>query len=404
MRNKLLHIDQSGFRKKHSCHTALIQLTDDLLNNVNENKFTGLIFIDFQKAFDVIKHSVLLRKLEILKLPPDFVSLISSFLTNRNQCVIVNNQMSKLIPVTYGVPQGSVLGPLLFSVYVNDLPCFLNDKCEMFADDTTLHSCDSDPSTLNKKLQDNLEKVIDWTELNHMALNSQKTKCMYVSARQKRQKMQSYFKPLYISQTAIEEVNSHKILGVILDRDISWHEHTSCLVKRLSAKLFQLSKVKHFLDLHSRKLFFFAHILPIIDYASTLWDNCSDSHLKLVNCMYKRALKLILLKSNSLTPNDFSQLNILTLTNRLFFNKAVCMHKVNNGNAPEKISSRFIVNHYRHNHLYSLPRPRNNLFKTSFLYSGGDLWNKLPTDLKNISNIDTFKTRLKAYLMKKQTE
>ena len=403
VKNKLLHDDQSGFRKNHSCHTTLIQLTDDLLSNVNENKFSGLIFIDFQKAFDVIKHSILLQKLKILKLPSNFVSLISSFLTDRNQCVVINSQMSKLIPTKYGVPQGSVLGPLLFSIYVNDLPCFLNDKCEMFADDTTLHSCDSDPNILNKKLQDNLEKVIDWTELNHMALNPHKTKCMYVSARQKRQKMQSCFKPLYIGDNPVVEVNSHRMLGVIMDRDLSWYEHTSSLVKRMSIKLFQLSKIKHFLDVHSRKLFFFAHIVPIIDYASTLWDNCSDNNLKLINRMYKRALKLILLKPSSPTPQDFKQLNILTLHNRLLFNKAVCMHKVSNCNAPVKISTKFVINKYRHNHLYSLPRPRNNLFKTSFLYSGGNLWNGLPRQFKHITNVNTFKRKFKAHLLKIQT-
>ena len=280
----------------------------------------------------------------------------------------------------------------------------MNDKCEMFADDTTLHSCDSDPNILNKKLQDNLGKVIDWTELNHMTLNSQKTKCMYVSARQKRQKMESYFKPLYIDQNPVVEVHSHRILGVVIDRDLSWYEHTSSLVKRLSIKLFQLSKIKKFLDIHSRKLFFSAHIIPIIDYASTLWDNCSDNNFKLINRMYKRALKLILLKSSSLSPQDFKQLNLLTLRNRLLFNKAVCMHKVSYGNAPVKISNKFVINQYRHNHLFSLPRPRNNLVKNSFLYSGGNLWNNLPKEFKNMTNVDTFKRNFKAYLMKNQIE
>ena len=379
-----------------------MQLNDDLLNNINENKFSGLIFIDFQKAFDVIKHSVLLQKLQILKLPPGFISLISSFLFDRTQCVVINNQISKFIPTKYGVPQGSVLGPLLFSIYVNDLPCFLNDKCEMFADDTTLHSSDTDPNILSSKLQKNLESVIEWTELNHMSLNSKKTKCMYVSARQKRQKMKSHFKPLYIGQNPVEEVNSHRILGVIIDRDLSWYEHTSNLVKKLSIKLFQLSQIKHFLDVHSRKLFFFAHIVPIVDYASTLWGNCSENNFKLINRMYKRALKLILLKSSSISPQELKKLNILTLQNRLLFNEAVLMHKVNYGNAPVKICNRFVVNHHRHKHLFSLPRPRNNLFKKSFLYSGGNLWNNLPTEFKLTSNLNTFKRKFKAHLINKQ--
>ena len=216
--------------------------------------------------------------------------------------------------------------------------------------------------------------------------------------------MESCFKHLYIGQDPVAEVNSHRMLGVEIDRDLSWYEHTSCLAKKMSIKLFQLSKIKHFLDIHSRKLFFFAHIVPIIDYASTLWDSCSDNNFKLINRMYKRALKLILLKSSSLTPHDYQQLNILTLRNRLLFNKAVCMHKVSYCNAPVKMSSNFVINQYRHNHLYSLPRPRSNLFKTSFLYSGGNLWNGLPCELKHISNIDTFKRKFKAHLLKKQKD
>ena len=205
----------------------------------------------------------------------------------------------------------------------------------------------------------------------------------------------------YIGQNSVEEVNSHRLLGVTIDRDLSWYEHTSNMAKRLSIKLFQLSQIKHFLDAHSRKLFFFAHIVPIIDYASTLWDNCSDNNFKQINRMYKRALKIILLKPSSLTPEDLKKLNILTLKNRLLFNKAIFMHKVNYGNAPVKISNKFVVNHYRHKHLFSLPRPRNNLFKNSFLYSGGTLWNNLPTKFKLITNLDTFKRKFKVHLFKK---
>ena len=400
--NDLLHVDQSGFRKNHSCHTALIQLTDCLLNSINENKFSGLLSIDFQKAFDVIKHPVLIQKLEIMKLPPTFIGLMSSFLTDRKQLVIIDSQMSEFQPVNFGVPQGSVLGPLLFSIYVNDLPFFVEDNCEMFADDTSICSSDSDPNTLTDKLQTNLEKVINWTELNHMSLNSEKTKCMYVSARQKRQKMDTKFKPLQIGTNVVEEVNSVKTLGVIIDRDLSWKEHTSFLVKRISTKLFQLSRIKHFLDLHSRKLFFFGHILPIVDYASTVWDSCSENNFNTIHRMYKRALKLVLLKSSSLTSEDYKKLNVLSLRNRLFFNKAIHMHNVTYGNAPKKISRKFVINHHRHTHLISLPKPRSNLFKASFMYSGGSLWNNLSKEFTSIRNKNTFKKKLKAHLIGKQ--
>ena len=402
--NGLINESQSGFRKNYSCHTALIQLTDNILHSINENKFIGLLFVDFEKAFDVINHSLLLRKLQLYKLSPELIHLILSFLSDRKQLVMVNENSSDLMPVRHGVPQGSVLGPILFSIYVNDLPCFVKCKCEMFADDTSLCSSNSDSCRLTSDLQVNIDRLIDWTQLNHMSLNAHKTKCMYVSARQKRQKMKTNFEPLYIDNRIVEEVNSHKILGVIIDKDLTWTDHVMSLGKRLSTKLLQLSKIKNFLDNHSRKLFFCGHVLPLIDYASTLWDSCSETNLKFLHRLYKRALKLVLLKSSSLTVSDYKQLNILTFRNRLFFNKAVCMQKVINGNAPPKITQAFKINHYRHNHSLTFPRPRNNLYKSSFLYSGGNLWNNLPVKYKSIPNRNLFKKLLKNSLLSNCTE
>lgn len=398
IKNNLLHDNQSGFRENHSCHTALIQLTDTILHNINENRYTGVLFIDFEKAFDVINHSLLMRKLELYKTSLQFQNIISSFLCDRKQCVIVNNERSNIEPIIFGVPQGSVLGPLLFSIYVNDLPLYIKCQSEMFADDTSLLSDDSDANCLTTKLQDNIEKLIKWTHFNHMSLNAVKTKCMYICARQKRQKMKSAFKPLFIKGKLIEEVDSHKMLGVIIDKNLTWTEHISDLGKRLSKKIFQLSKIKHFLDEKSRKLFFSAHILSLIDYASTLWDTCSESNLKVINRLYKRGVKLIMSKSGSLNNANYKEINILPFHKRLMFNKLVCMHNVIYGHAPKKIRNSFNINTLRHRHLLSFPRPRNDLYKSTFLYSGGTLWNNLPTHIKDITTKTQFKKRLTQYL------
>ena len=247
------------------------------------------------------------------RLPPMFLRLMSPFLSNRKQLVSINNSSSNFQPIKYGVPQGSVLGPRLFLLYINDLPCFVQCLCDMFADDTSLQSHDSHTSKLSTKLQRGIDRLVTWSELNHMALNAQKSKCMYVSARQKRQKLSASFQPLFIGKQTIEEVHSHKDLGVIIDRNLSWSNHISFLRKRLAVKISQLAKVKHFLDLHSRSLFFYAHISTLIDYASTLWDSASDSNLRFIFRLHNRALKLVLLKSNSLTITDYSRLKTLLL-------------------------------------------------------------------------------------------
>ena len=128
--------------------------------------------MDFAKALDVIDHSLLLRRPELYRLPPMFLKLISSLFWNRKQLVSINNSSSKFRPVKYGVPQGSVLGPLLFLLYISDLNCFVQCLCEKFADDTSLRSHDSDTAKLSTSLQHGIGRVVTWSELNYMALNA----------------------------------------------------------------------------------------------------------------------------------------------------------------------------------------------------------------------------------------
>lgn len=138
----LFHPNQSGFRANHSCHTALTNLIDQWLININNDKITGAVFVDFAKAFDVINHSLLLKKFKIYGLSHDTLKFMSSFLSER-KIVSDSGNESALLANNYGVPQGSVLGPILFSIYKNDLPLSVNTPCELFADDTTVHTSHS---------------------------------------------------------------------------------------------------------------------------------------------------------------------------------------------------------------------------------------------------------------------
>ena len=359
------------------------------------------MFADFAKAFDLIDHNLLLRKSALYKLSPKTLTFICSFLSDRKQSVCIENRYSRQISLKYGVPQGSILGPLLFSLYINDLPLFIKTLIALFADDTTTYSSSNNLKTLTSNLQDILDKLLNWTDLNHMVLSSEKTKYMLITTRQKRQNISSNPPSVYIKDKKLEEVDKHKVLGLIIDNNLSWSCHLSTLSKNISQKVFQLSRIKHFLDIDSRKIFFEAHIKSLIDFSSTIWDGASDNSMKFLHRVYKRAIKTILLKSTSLSANDYHKLDLLPLKQLLYFNKTVLMHKIVFENAPSYLINLFSTNEYRHEQKLVFPRPRIDLFKNSLQYSGGTQWNNLPKHLKQITSPTGFKTNLKKYLMDK---
>ena len=228
----LLHPSQSGFRKKHSCQTALTSVVEQWLSNINNDEFNGVIFVDFKKAFDVIDHNLLLRKLALYGMSDCVMDLFSSYLSNRQQCVSVDAHAFSLSTLMYGIPQGSVLGPILFSLYINDLPLCMKALCELFADDTSLHDHHTDLNTLHASLQNSLDNLIDWTEMNHMALHPDKTKFMLITTWQKRRNIVSFFHPLTVQGITIEEVQKQRVLGVIIDNNLSWTPHVNSLCKK----------------------------------------------------------------------------------------------------------------------------------------------------------------------------
>ena len=158
--------------------------------------------------------------------------------------------------------------------------------------------------------------------MNHMALHPDKTKFMLVTTRQN---LLPNLPPLTIKSDIIQEVQNHRVLGITIDNNLSWTPHMNALCKKISTKVFQLLKLKHFVNFRVRKLFFTSHIQSLIDYGSTLWDSASQNTLKPLHSLHRRAVKLILLKQSSLEKDDYNKLNVLPLHTRLKYNKGIFM-------------------------------------------------------------------------------
>ena len=399
--NKLLHKYQSGFRPKHSCQTALVNLIDNWLSAINRSEFIGTVYLDFKKAFDLVNHKTLLIKLKQYFPQSKITEFIESYLTNRSQFVILNGNKSNRKEIQSGVPQGSVLGPLFFLVYINDLPLHLNKQTEntLFADDSSLYTSNKHIASINNTLQDSLNKTSEWCNRNSMVIHPDKTKSMIIAPRQKQQ----LHKPtlnLTIGSSNIEQVKEHKLLGVFIDTHLTWNKHIETMIKKLSRNIFLLYKLRQFVQQKHLLLFFNAHIMSHLNYASTIWDGCSQDTFKKLNSIHRRAVKQINCSQSTSTDEKLKKLNILPLKKQLDLNKTLLVHKIYNNETPAYLADIIskAPNRYNSKKLI-VPQPKLDLFKSSLSFSGSILWNNLPSTLKLNVSTKCLKKHLHSFLI-----
>ncbi len=287
-RNSLLSEQQYGFRAKHSTELAGIKLIDYIHNEIDKKKTPVNIFIDLSKAFDTLDFDILLHKLKYYGLCSTAYTLIETYLRNRKQYVKCGKHESNFTAVITGVPQGSILGPLLFSIYINDIVHISNKfKYLMYADDTTLYfNMEDFPKTDRvESVNNELNKVNDWLQHNKLSLNADKTKCMTFHTCQKKIQYVSYS----MNSKQIENVSQFKFLGLILDEQLSWRNHTDMITNKLSKVVGILNKLKHVYPKQALFSIYNCLFLSHINYGLLLWG----TNLAKVDIIQKRALRII---------------------------------------------------------------------------------------------------------------
>ena len=401
--NKLLYGRQSGFRSNHSCQTALTKLVDDWFTAIDNNQIVGSIFLDLSKAFDLVDHTVLKNKLSDFYLSDSTLSWFSSYLEFRSQKVVVSGISSESLPIVTGVPQGSVLGPLLFLIYINDLPKSLEHTvADIFADDTSISTADSSLDVVQDKLTSDLEHVTNWCDANRMSINIDKTKIMYISTKRKMKLFSSDEHSLHLNDSMFTCSTEETVLGVVIDNTLSWTSQCEKVLKRCNSLLYLLARIKSFLPISSRKMFYNAYILPHLDYCCILWGNCNASLEDKLIKFQKRAARLILDKDFDTPSNElFLELSWMRFPERVAFQKAIQMYKIFNNQAPDYLNDMFIPTSEIHprclrsstNCQLYLPRPNTENYKRSFTYSGSNIWNSLPANVKTAQSVQTFKSK-----------
>ena len=284
--NNIICEQQSGFRPGHSTETALLYCTNQWLLNMDKGLINGILFLDFKKAFDIVDHCILLQKLEKYGIKGTAHKLIRSYLSNRKQVCILSNSKSQQKTVLCGIPQGSNLGPLLFSMYINDPPsCLKHTQASMFADDTNLTCTGSSANEIGHKLNSDLYNGNRWLGANKLTLNSGKTKFMLIASKRKLNQIPNNLQIL-VNNSLIQQVKQNDVLGVIIDQELNWKEHIDEQCKKLSSAIALLRRAKAFISQNELIRMYNTLVIPYFTYCSNVWydgDNRTNTE-KFTKC------------------------------------------------------------------------------------------------------------------------
>ena len=321
----------------------------------------------------------------------------------RKQNVSISSILSQEERIINGVAQGSILGPLMFLLFINDLPLYTdNVKTDLYADDTTLHENGQSISDIKTKLQIGLNNLQELCKYNEMVLNTAKTKIMLITTRQKWLHISTEDMALTYNDETLNNISDDKILGVQVDDHLLFSNHIDKIARKITSNIWLLSRIKGFLNKEHRVQFYKSFIQPHLDYCNIVWRNASQNNLLRLFRLQKRAWKIILDYNVDNIFESMENLKIMTTYERSFFRKVNIMYKISNSLTPSYISDIFdrrtaspngLVLRSSTTSYYIPPKPNKEIFKPSMSYSGPLIWNSLPVEIRQAESINSFHLR-----------
>lgn len=401
--NNLISHCQSGFRSMHSTVTALLDAADSWSLNIDKGFVNAVVFLDLKKAFDTVDHEILLSKLSYFGIHGTTLGWFSSYLENRSQLCQVNGKTSSPASMKCGVPQGTILGPLLFLCYINDLPnCLTFSQSRLYADDTSLTYANNDINVINSRMNEDLANINIWLSANKLSLNMTKTEFLLMGSWQRLAHLNGP-PSLFIDGAPVKQVNCTKSLGVIIDSNLSWSEHIKMISKKISSGISAIKRVRSFVPRDTLLKAYNAIVQPHFDYCSVVWGDCAKGLTDRLQKLQNRAARIITFSSyDSNADALFRELGWQKLCDQRNISKSILMYNSLHNRVPAYLSERFTMcDNQRYNlrnseNKLTLPLPRTEFGKRSFSYSGAVLWNNLTANLRQSPSLSYFKSELNA--------
>ena len=407
--NSLFEKFQSGFRKHHSTETALVKITNDLLMAADKGLLSVLVLLDLSAAFDTIDHDILLQRLEqSIGISGTALIWFKSYLSDRSQFVFVNDDASITTNVNHGVPQGSVLGPILFTLYMLPLGNIIrkhsiNFHC--YADDTQLYlSIKPEESNQLGKIQACLKDIKTWMTCNFLMLNSDKTEVILIGPEHLRDQLSGDV--VSVDGIALASNTTVKNLGVIFDQDLSFNSHVKQISRTAFFHLRNISKIRHILSQKDAEKLVHAFVTSRLDYCNSLLSGCSNKSLRSLQLIQNAAARVLTKtkKRDHITP-ALAALHWLPVKSRITFKILLLTYKALIGDAPSYLKE-LVVPYCPTRELRSLnagllvvPRVlKSRMGARAFSYQAPLLWNQLPPSVREADTVTSFKSRLKTFL------
>ena len=398
--NNILTDRQFGFRKDNSTTYLMLELLDKIYSSKEKGKRPAVLFLDIKKAFDSVDHEILIEKLKYYGVSGKVLEWFKSYLENRYQSTKIGKHISIALLILWGIPQGSILGPILFSIFINDIVAICKNSVPfLFADDGALYFENVDRDKYSN-VKNEIKQMTSWLTVNKLSLNADKTKIMIFDKKEKSDsiKIETENQCMIVKE---EKVRRKKYLGLVLDHKLSFVEHIDYIKKKIAKRIGAMYKSKNLLPLKYRKMFANSLMLPYFDYLDNIWNKTYKGKLYELDVLYKKIAKIALdYDKLERSKKVYHDMKWLPLHLRRQLHLSTYMYKIINGLSPPQLRDKFmyITGGSRDGQKCNLYTKKSRTHK-QFYYLGAKCWNMLPQPLRQAEDTKKFSNTLKNQLL-----
>lgn len=404
--NNLISPYQSAFRSNYSCESTLNLVIDDWKRANDQGEQIVIVFLDLKRAFETIDRKKMLQKLEQMGVDGVELNWFRSYLNSRKQQTKFKGHTSNEINIEIGLPQGTALSVILFLIYIDSITKVpMHGSIFLFADDTVLVVKNKSLEGAIRMMNEDLDRIYNWLNLNKLKLNNDKTKWMTITRGQNINNRTT--QTVKIANEQIERVSEIKYLGIVIDENLNFDKQIGACVKKTASKVNFLCRISRNFTLDTKKIIYNSIVLPHFNYCSTIYINCSKEQIAVLQKIQNKAMRIIL-NCDRDTPRTFmlDALNMMSIAQRIKYNVLIFIFKIVRGMMPNYLKEKLIYTRNIHNvntrqnteNVLRLPNYRLETTRMNLFYNGIKLFNDLPVEIRNKETLNSFKKECDKYV------